>query len=370
MTARRSAAYAALLATAAYGHVLYPLWLWARTRHVSQPEPPTQVDWPAITVLVVAHREAGIIARKVEDVLGNSYPGECEVLVVADDAETAAAARQSAARVVEFQDRLGKPEAINRGVEAAAHDVVVMTDANTALAPGSLAALVRWVGADGVVAAAGEKNVVGGRGESVYWRFESWLKEREARLGSTVGLVGELAAFDRRHFRRLPADTPIDDLWLALDLSEQGGRIAYEPLASTHERELQSSGADWDRRTRIVAGTLEVLRRRRGLLVPGATPITAQLWGHRLVRSSLGPVAHGALVALAVRRAHRSPIAALFVAGHVAAGGALARRLAGKRQGTLERALAQVLYLQAVGAAGTLRFLRGDRPVHWQKEAR
>jgi len=370
LSAGRAAAVAALVATAACGHVLYPLWLLVRTRGTERIEPPTPDPWPAITVLVVAHREAGIIAAKVDDVLANSYPGEHEVLVVADDAKTAAAARASPARVIEFEERLGKPEAINRGVEAAGHDVVVITDANTTLAPGSLAALVRWVGNGSIVAVAGEKTVVGGRGESFYWRFESWLKQLEARTGSTVGLVGELAAFDRRSFRAIPADTPVDDLWLALDMSEQGDCIAYEPNAATQERELTSATADWDRRTRIVAGTLEVLWRRRRLLLPGATPITAQLWGHRLVRSSFGPLAHALLLGLAARRMHRSGTAVLFVGAHLLGAAALARRLQGREQGAFDRAAAQVLYLQAVGAAGTVRFLRGDRPVHWQKESR
>lgn len=370
MNAGRAAGVATLVAVAAYGHVVYPIWLWATTRGRPEPEPPQPEAWPEISVLVVAHREAGIISDKVEDVVANRYPGPFEVVVVADDAETAGAARGGAARVIEFHGRLGKPEAINRGVEAASHDLVVMTDANARLAPGSLEALVRWVGKDSVVAAAGRKTVVGTRGEGLYWRFESWLKQLEARTGSTIGLVGELAAFDRRRFRALPADTPIDDLWLALDIAEDGGRIVYEPSAATEETELPSSAADWDRRTRIVAGTLEVLWRRRRLLVPGATPVTAQLWGHRLIRSSVGPVAHALLLALAATKMRRSRAAALFVGVHALGAVALVRRQAGRPQSDLERAIAQILYLQAVGAAGTYRFFRGDRPVLWEKVSR
>jgi len=366
----RAAGVASLVVVAAYGHAIYPLWLWATTRRRDDPEPPDREDSPAISVLVVAHREAGIIAGKIEDVVANGYPGPLEVVVVADDPETAEAARGDLARVIEFSGRLGKPEAVNRGVEAASHDLVVMTDANTKLAPGSLEALVRWVGDDGILAAAGQKTVIGGRGEGLYWRFESWLKQLEARTGSTIGLVGELAAFDRRRFHALPADTPIDDLWLALDIAEQGGRIAYEPTATTEETELASAAADWDRRTRIVAGTLEVLWRRRRLLVPGATPVTAQLWGHRLVRSSIGPVAHAALLALTATKLRRTGVARLFVGVHTVGALAVLRRVRGHPQPAVERVIGQVLYLQAVGAVGTYRFFRGDRPVLWEKVAR
>jgi cellulose synthase/poly-beta-1,6-N-acetylglucosamine synthase-like glycosyltransferase len=370
LRAARAAGVATLVTVAAFGHVLYPVWLWATTRGRPAPEPPQPDAWPPISVLVVAHREAGIIGDKVKDVYANRYPGPFEVLVVADDPETANAARGGPARVIEFHERLGKPGAINRGVEAASYDLVVITDANARLAPGSLAALVRWVGEDGILAVAGRKTMVGSRGENLYWWFESWLKQLESRTGSTIGLVGELAAFDRSRFRALPADTPIDDLWLALDFAEQGGRIVYEPRAVTEETELASPAADWDRRTRIVAGTLEVLWRRRRLLVPGATLVTAQLWGHRLVRSSVGPVAHALLLVLAATKMNRSRTAALFVGVHALGTAAVLRRNVGRGQSTVERAVAQILYLQAVGAVGTYRFFRGDRPVQWAKISR
>ncbi len=362
---------AALAATAGFGHVVYPLWLWAKTRTLSDPEPPAGPgEWPSLTVVVAAHREAGVIGAKVDDVLANGYEGPLEVVVVADDRETAEAAERTSARVLAFDRRLGKPEALNRGIGEATGDVVVITDANATLAPGSLTALARWFGSDGIAGVAGEKAVLGASGEGAYWRFESWLKRRETRSGTTIGLVGELAAFKRDRFRPLPRDLAVDDLWLALDLIEDGGRILYEPTARSEEPESPDLATDWQRRTRVVIGTLDVLWRRRNLLVPGASEATPQLWGHRLVRSSAGPLAHAALLALAVPRARRGGLAAGFVAAHVAGAWFLTRRLRGEEQGRIAAAAAQVLYLQLVGAAGTIRFLRGERPVLWQKPRR
>lgn len=371
MSARRRVGLAALAATAGFGHFVYPLWLWAKTRALPEPEAPRNPDaWPPLSVVVAAHREAGIIGKKVEDVVGNGYAGPLEVIVVADDPETARAAGREPAKVLAFEGRLGKPEALNRGIAAATGDVVVITDANATLAPGSLSALARWFADDGVAGVAGEKVVLGDSGEAVYWRFESWLKRREARRGTTIGLVGELAAFERSRFRPLPTDLAVDDLWLALDLIESGGSVLYEPSARSEEPESPDLATDWQRRTRVVIGTLDVLWRRRDLLVPGASPATSQLWGHRLVRSSLGPIAHAALLALALREARRSAGAAAFVALHAYGAALLIRRLRGEAPGRLSAALTQVLYLQLVGAAGTIRFLRGERPVLWQKLSR
>jgi poly-beta-1,6-N-acetyl-D-glucosamine synthase len=356
--------------TAAFGHIVYPLWLWFMTRRACEAKPPEPSEWPDVTVLVPAYRESGVIAEKVRDTLANGYPGTLEVLVVADDRETAEAARATPARVLSFEERLGKAEALNRGAAQCASPVLVLTDANTKLAPGTLARLVRWFHEPGVSAVAGEKAVLDGGGEAMYWRFESWLKRRESTLGTTIGLVGELAALRRESLRPLPADVIVDDLWLALDIVERGGRIVYEPAARAEEQPSPTAKAEWQRRTRNVAGLLDVLWRRRRHLLPGASPVTAQLWGHRLVRSSLGPAAHGVLLLLALRSVGHSGLARSFILAHAFCGVALTRRLRGENLARLEQGAGQVLYLQAVALAGVVRFLRGDRPTKWEKAAR
>ncbi len=90
-----------LVAAATAGHVLYPAWLAWRTRGgrgraSTPPGTGEPQEAPDLTVLVPAYREAGVIAAKIEDIRANGYPGELEILVVADgDPETAAAADAS-----------------------------------------------------------------------------------------------------------------------------------------------------------------------------------------------------------------------------------------------------------------------------------
>lgn len=362
-------AVAALAAVAAAGHVGYPLWLWLVTRSRQPPvPPPPPASWPGVTAVVAAYREAAVIGAKVADLATNGYPGELEILVVADDAETAVAARAAGARVIESPVRRGKCAALNLGFDAAGHDVIVLSDANAMLAPGSLAAMVRWFADESVGAVAGEKHGDGAAtGEGFFWRFESWLKQREWRAGTTIGLVGELAAVRRRSFPVLPTDIVVDDLWIALHVSERGERVAYEPAASTSEEIETTLAADWERRTRNVAGAIDVLWRRRSMLAIGQ-PLAMQLWGHRLARFTTGPTAHTALLALALVTPRRT-ISRAFLAGHVAAALGLWRTRSG-RASTPERVLGQVLWLQAVAIGGLVRHLRGDRPAMWPKPER
>lgn len=366
---RRAPLAAALCLVAGYGPVLYPAGLLVAARRRRPERPPHGPAPTSISVVVAAYREAAVIGDKVADCWANGWPGELEVVVVADDELTAEAARAAGAVVVAPGRRVGKAAALGLGVAAARGEVVVLSDANAALAPGSLSALAGWFADPTVGAVAGEKTVRGGS-EGLYWRFESLLKRAESRLGGTVGLVGECAAVRRSAWRDVPADVAVDDLWIALDVLEQGLRIPYEPAARASELPSPTLVEEWERRTRIVAGMLDVVLRRRRLLV-GHGSTSAQLWGHRLVRVSAGPVAHAGLLVLAAQgvvgagRHHR--LAAAFLAAHAAvAAAAVADARGASLPGPL-RAAGSVGFLQVVGLGGTWRWLRGDRPALWAK---
>ena len=401
MTRRSRLSTAALVAAASTGHALYPGWLALASRRRSAPRVTDPVAWPAVTVLVAAYRESQCIADKVRDALANGYPGSLEVLVVAEgDIETAVRAEAAGATVLTADERLGKAQALNLGFSKVTTPFVVVSDANNTLDPGALAALVRHFSDPLVGAVAGEKVEADGGGEDLYWRFESWLKQREWRMGTTIGLVGELAAVRTDAWRPIPADVAIDDLWTALDLSGRGWRIAYEPSAKAHEPPHYSLGQQWERRTRNVAGGLHVFRSRRSQLGPTSGLVAIEIWGHRLARYTVVPLAHLALLVGALRRLRTSTLAKLFVAGHVVATLALARKAAEptpspssaggpgtatvpavddgvrtRRQvvamaARVANVLGQAVFLDAVALGGMARYLRGDRATRWEKVRR
>ncbi len=358
-----------LISVAAIGPIGYPAWLAWDTRHALAPEPPRPEYWPGISLIVPAYLESSIIAAKLDDLALADYEGERQIVVVADDSETAAAARRPGVDLIEPSRREGKAAALNRGFAAARHPIVVLTDANAMLAPGTLPALARWFADPQIGAVAGEKQIQDSD-EGVYWRFESWLKRRESMRGSTIGLVGELAAVRRDAYRELPRDIAVDDLWLALDVVEQSLRIVYEPGAVAREQASESWREDWERRTRVVSGALDVLWRRRRLLDPRHSPVAVELWGHRLVRQSGGPIAHAALLVWALGRMTRSRAAVAFLLCHLVAAQALLRTVRGEKVSRLEAPAAQVLFLQIVAFGGMARYLRRDRPALWPKQAR
>lgn len=374
MRLRHPAALAALTASALVGHVGYPAALYAARRVTGRRRrrPPAAAAPPPVTVLIPAYREAGVIAAKVTDIEANGYPGPLEVLVVADgDPETEEKARAAGARTILLPERMGKSQAVNRGVEAATTELVVITDAgHNRLEPGSIAALVKWFEHPNVGAVAGEKIEDQSGSEGVYWRFESMLKRWESDLGSTLGLDGGLCAVRRSTWRPIPPDISNDDFWIALDLMERGYSVAYEPTALVLEESIGAMELQWERRTRVLAGGLYVMWRKRHLLKPSSRLVSFEVVGHKAWRSTMGPLSQAALVLMALGAARRSRTARLFLLGHVAAAAGMAAALQGKRPPRLLRLPGQVLFLQAVAFGGMLRFLRGDRVLRWPKPVR
>lgn len=369
---KKSAGVAALVVSSSVGHVLYPLTLLLLTRRRARATPPpVPSPLPSVTVLVPAYLEAGVIAQKIANLEANGYGGELDVLVVADgDAETARVAEGAGARVLLLEQRHGKSQALNRGMEAARHELVVISDANSWLEPGAIEALVRWFAEPRVGAVAGEKLEDEAGREGVYWRFESLLKRREADLGTTLGLDGGLCAVRRSTWQLIPTDISNDDLWIALDLMERGHGVAYEPAALVREESVGSLALQWERRTRVLGGGLWVLWRKRHLLAPSRGIVAYELIGHKLWRSTLGPLSHLALVVLAAQSLRHSRVARFFAIGHALAVGGLAWSANGRSLPRLFSVPSQLLFLQLVALGGMRRFLRGDRVLKWSKPAR
>ena len=192
-------------------------------------------ELPRVTMIIAAYREREELAEKLRSLADQDYPADrLQVIVVVDeDRETAELARAARpdALVLFSAERGGKPAALNRGVAAAEGDVVLMTDANNLLEPGSLVAALRHFSDPTISAVAGRR----GEERSAYDRYEGLIRTLETRTGSVAAMSGELMAVRREMLAPFPEDAVVDDLWLLCSLARQGGRAVYEPEAGSTE---------------------------------------------------------------------------------------------------------------------------------------
>ncbi len=115
--------------------------------------------WPGVTILIPAFNEEAVIAISVRAALRSDYP-RLEVLVLDDGStdDTEAAAIEAAAgdprcRVLRDPVNRGKAEQLNAGLAQAAHELVVVTDADTHLHPYAVRHLAARIESSPILAA-------------------------------------------------------------------------------------------------------------------------------------------------------------------------------------------------------------------------
>lgn len=370
-------------ALACYTYAGYPLLLGLATlgrRPLRHPA----THRPRVSVVVAAYDEEAVLARKLENTLALRYPAERLQIVVAADGSsdrTAAIARSFASRGVvtsHRSERRGKAAAIGNAVALADGEVLVFSDANNAYAPDALEALLAPFADPTVGAVSGAKRILEegddlGASEGLYWRYESWIKERESRLGSTVAVAGEILAVRRDAFRPPPVGTINDDLWIALDLLARGYRILYAPGARSWERVSPTLGEEAERRSRIVAGrfqALALLGRRLPWRRPG---LVWRLVSHKFLRPLVPFMLLAMLLGNALWLTGGSAAARTAAAGQLAL---LALAALGPT-GVLPGPMGRVAFLAAfllrsnlAAVAGLVRFARGRPNALWRKARR
>jgi cellulose synthase/poly-beta-1,6-N-acetylglucosamine synthase-like glycosyltransferase len=227
-------------------------------------------DSPTVTIIIAAYNELNYLEAKIKNTLSLEYPNERKLIWVVTDGSTDGSEKLVAdypqVQLLHQPDRHGKAAAINRALPAVLPGIVIFTDANILLNRDGLHHLVNhfkdpWVGA-----VAGEKKVSDGNEkgavavEGLYWSYESIIRKSDASVHSVTGAVGELFALRTELVKPMPEEIICDDLYMSLQVIEQGYRIAYEEKAYGVEAYSFSISKEWKRKIRIAAGSIQMLK--------------------------------------------------------------------------------------------------------------
>ena len=381
----------AAAAVLAYAWVIFPLLLLAvRDRAWTG-------DGPALSVAVVfaAHNEELHVGERIDNLLRSGRVSAVYVGVDGSTDRTAEIARERAGgdarvRVVEHAGRRGKIATLKELVSGVAEDVLVFTDANTVFEEGTLARLVAPLDDPRVGGTCGRlvfRSATGGPAdEGVYWRLETFLKNRESALDSCLGANGAIYAIRRELFpSAIPDNTVIDDFVIGMKVREQSHRMVYVPTAVACEELPESMSDEWRRRVRIGSGGYQALGLCRRCLLPRYGRFAWCFWSHKVLRwftphlllllaaAAVGgvvfPPSGGHSGGVVTRVVPRAVLAALVLAGLLWLGGRFARRSRGGGAALL-RQCDYFLTMQAALFAGFIRFLHGDLKGHWTRTPR
>ena len=247
-----------------------------RTRRKGRASGPTPTFAPAVSILVPAYNESVGIERCVRSLVEGRYPGPLEVIVI-DDGSTDGTADLLASLGLErvrvlHQANSGKPMALNTGLLAAEHDILVTVDGDTVFEPDALLPLVAPFEEPDVGAVSGNTKVGNRSGLLGRWQHIEYVMgfNLDRRMYEVLNCMptvpGAIGAFRRAALADaggFSQATLAEDTDIALAVGRAGWRVVYAEDARAWTEAPSTLRGLWRQRTRWAYGTLQSLWKHR-----------------------------------------------------------------------------------------------------------
>jgi cellulose synthase/poly-beta-1,6-N-acetylglucosamine synthase-like glycosyltransferase len=280
-----------------YVYAVYPVLLYFLAPRRHRETDCHSDSFPHVSLMISAHNERTVIREKLENSLSLDYPRNLiEVLVVSDCSDDGTDLivmqySQQGVRLVRQHERLGKSAGLNVGVPQATGEIVVFSDANALYQQDAVRRLVRHFADPRVGYVVGNaryvehaKQPASAKSEGLYWKLETWLKEKESDFGSVVGGDGAIYAIRRELFTPL-RPTDINDFLNPLQIIVRGYRGIYDPTALCYEEAGDSFEKEFGRKVRIISRSLNAVCRAPRVLLPWVQPRHwLALMSHKILR--------------------------------------------------------------------------------------
>lgn len=214
------------------------------------------------------------------DALVPQLAHDAELLVICPDAETSAVIRRYAAEYPQVRhiadERKGKPAALNLGVAAARHPLLIFTDGDVKVEDNALANLVRPFANPSVGAVTGRplssspRDTLFGYWSHLLVHAAHLERTRCTKLGLPMLCSGYLFATRKELTMPVPEDALAEDAVLSHRIAEAGYTIAYAPEAIVYVK-YPDNWADWlSQKVRSAGGYAQSYIRRSPLRMRSA----------------------------------------------------------------------------------------------------
>lgn len=287
-------------------------------------------ELPTISILMAAHNEESVIARKIESIFDTTYSlDKIEVLIGSDSSTDKTndilIEKSKIHPNLQFSifERRGKANTINELVDKSTGEIIISTDANVFLTPNTLFELVKHFKNDkiGLVDSRMKNTGIQPQGisiqESRYIGREVLIKNREGNIwGSMMGPLGGCFAIRRSVYSKVPANFIVDDFYICMRVLEQGKMAISSLHAAVYEDVSNQLKEEFRRKVRISIGNFQNLFRFKDLLWPPWKGRGFAFVSHKAIRW-FGPMliilAFAANVFLAVKSSYYLIILGIFV---------------------------------------------------------
>jgi len=298
----------------AYIYVGYPLLMAALSRVAPLRREKSHAP-RTVSIVLAAHNEANRLPAKLQSLLAMQHADWITEILVGSDGstdDTVAVLQQfpdARVRVVPFAERRGKPAILNELIPQCRGEIVLLTDARQEFDAAFLTECLANFADPQVGVVSGElvlrtsaATTTAGEGIGLYWRYEKFLRKSESRFRGVPGATGACYAIRQAAFRRIPAETILDDVAIPMWIVNQGYRCVFEPAAVAYDLPSTSPQQEAIRKRRTIAGVAQLVRLYPSWLLPWSNRLWFEFVSHKLLRLAspvlllLAAVANVALV--------------------------------------------------------------------------
>jgi cellulose synthase/poly-beta-1,6-N-acetylglucosamine synthase-like glycosyltransferase/peptidoglycan/xylan/chitin deacetylase (PgdA/CDA1 family) len=256
------------------------LMAFARRHAKSAETSPSQPEMlPGVTIVVPAFNERLGIEACVRSLTSLNYP-DYEVIVVDDGStddtgEIVCSLHLDRVKLIRKENG-GKPSALNTGIAAARHEILVLVDGDTVFEPNTLRELVKPFADPEVGAVSGNTKVGNRQGLLGAWQHIEYVMgfNLDRRMFDVLQCMptvpGAIGAFRGEAIERVGGvsdDTLAEDTDLTMALGRDGWRIIYAPDARAWTEAPATLAQLWRQRYRWCYGTLQSMWKHRRAVI-------------------------------------------------------------------------------------------------------
>ena len=272
----------------------YPLLLVIAEKIVHRPVKKSPIK-PAVSIVISAWNEEDVIEHKIKNLLSLDYPADkIEILIGSDGSddrtnEMVRSFQDPRVVLLEHHQRRGKMMTINELVAKAKHEIIVFNDARQEIAPDAISQLVANLSDPTIGCVSGElifrkQEGATAKGINLYWEYEKFMRNKEARIHSMLGATGAIYAIRRELFIPVPPAIVLDDMHIPFKIIERGYRAIFEPQAKAFDDVADDPKEEYRRKTRTLFGNFQIFRQFAHMFNPFTSPIAIQLFSHKFLR--------------------------------------------------------------------------------------
>lgn len=255
---------------------------------------------PDVSIIISVYNEEKVIEKTIRNFLRLNYDikkiefviGSDNSLDSTNDIIIKLQKEIPSIKFFPFNTRRGKSQVLNDLVKHAKSEILIFSDANTIYHEDALKNMVKFYVDERVGGVSGkleliefEESKTSGSQEKRYWDFETWLKEKEGKLGCLIGANGGIYSIKKEFFCEIPTLHPVmDDFYLSLKVLEHKKDFLYQKDAVASEYTAPSLRVEFNRKIRNNSINLSTIKSIKKLLSPTYGFISYGLWSHKIIR--------------------------------------------------------------------------------------